>query len=74
MRELVDHYADDLNVETRIIDNSLGPGNAKDMGNDLSVLPRIDYNKVLKEGADEITKAFSEGRISEQLYKGFLPD
>jgi hypothetical protein len=37
-------------------------------------LPRIDYNKVLKEGADEITKAFSEGRISEQLYKGFLPD
>tara|TARA_R110001583_G_scaffold12153_3_gene54098 strand:- start:1718 stop:4123 length:2406 start_codon:yes stop_codon:yes gene_type:complete len=74
MRELVDHYADNPNVETRIIDNSLGPGNAKDMGNDLSVLPRIDYNQVLKEGTDELTKAFSEGRISEQIYKGFLPD
>ena len=71
-RKLAKHYKDNPNVEVRLIDNSRGPGGAIDAGTDLSGLPAFDYNDLLQESIDELTKALKEGKISQKVYDGFI--
>jgi hypothetical protein len=48
-------------------------GKAFDAGNDLLELLEYNYNNLLKEAEDELTKALQEGWVSRKVYEGFVP-
>ena len=73
VKDLAKHYEGNPNVDIRVIDNSRGPGEAFDAGNDLSGLPEYDYNELLKEATNELNKARKEGWLPQNLYEGFVP-
>ena len=73
VKDLAEHYEGNPNVEIRLIDNTRGKGKALDAGNDLSGLPKYNYNNLLKEAEDELAKALQEGWISRKVYEGFVP-
>ena len=73
IKDLAKHYEGNPNVDIRVIDNSRGPGEAFDAGNDLSGLPEYDYNELLKEATNELDKARKEGWLPQNLYEGFVP-
>ena len=73
VKDLAKHYEGNPNVEIRLIDNTRGKGKALDAGNDLSGLPKYNYNNLLKEAEDELAKALQEGWISRKVYEGFVP-
>ena len=73
VKDLAEHYDGNPNVEIRLIDNTRGKGKALDAGNDLSGLPKYNYNNLLKEAEDELAKALQEGWISRKVYEGFVP-
>ena len=71
-KKLAKYYDGNPNVDIRVIDNSRGPGEAIDVGSDLSRLPEYDYNELLKEATNELNKALKEGKISQKVYDGFI--
>jgi len=70
LKELARHYASDGRVGLNVIDNSRGPGEAVNLGKDLSILPDYDYNQLLEEAINELTKARAQG-LSQEIYDGF---
>ena len=72
IRELSKRYKDNPNVAIEIIDNSRGAGNAVNLGEDLSIIPEMNYDELWKEARYEINKGFQEGWIPEKIYRGFI--
>jgi len=68
--QVAEHFKGNDNVQIRVIDNSLGRGNAKIV--DLAKLADLGYNK--DELRDKLSTAleneYTNGNISEQVYNG----
>ena len=70
IRRLAADYADNPNVEFRVIDNSRGRGNAA-----LGSLETIDpsrYTNGMDRLRSALEKAYEDGKISESVYRGTL--
>lgn len=69
IRELARRYEGNPNVEIRVINNAIGPGNAAEMS--LNDLPRLDYASTYRIANDVLETARRNGSISPQVYRGF---
>lgn len=72
VKQLMDKYQDNPNVEFSLINNNNGKGNAS-LITDLDAYGKVSYNKSkLRKDAYEATKqAYQEGKIDDKVYEGF---
>lgn len=71
VRELAAKYKDNPNVSIKVVDNSLGKGQAKDA--DLTVVPKVELEQteLVRRLNDALDTEFKADRISEAIYRGF---
>jgi hypothetical protein len=69
VKRLAKEYAGDERVQVRVIDNSLGRGNAVER--DTAWLDQLVYNDVEQRVTTALEREREAGRISEETYRGF---